>query len=95
MAKVIERDCRKDIGGDEQRVEQVATNHSDITFKLVLLPVWIACYIYAGKTWRVYINDRTGEVMGERPYSKLKIALAVLTGLAIVGLIVWLTLLRR
>ncbi|MGH3426561.1 MAG: hypothetical protein ACRDQZ_03140 [Mycobacteriales bacterium] len=95
MADVIVEDCRADIGGDEQRVEQVNTNHAAIMFKLMLLPVWIACYIYAGKTWRVYINDRTGEVIGERPYSKAKIALAVLGGLAIAVIVAWLVLLRR
>jgi len=35
------------------------------------------------------INARTGEVQGERPYSWIKITLAVLVGIAIIGGIVW------
>jgi DNA-directed RNA polymerase subunit RPC12/RpoP len=86
MAKVIEEDCERDIGGDEQRVTSVHTRYSDITYKLMLLPVWIACYLYAGKTYQVLVNGRTGKVVGERPYSKLKIAAAILA--AVVALIV-------
>lgn len=39
MASVIEQDCGRDIGGDEQRVESVDTDHRDLMFKLMLLPV--------------------------------------------------------
>jgi DNA-directed RNA polymerase subunit RPC12/RpoP len=86
MAPVIADDCRRDIGGDEQRVDAVNTNHTDLVFKLMLLPVWIASYVYAGKNWQVLMNGRTGEISGERPYSKLKIAIAVV--LAVLAAIV-------
>jgi predicted RNA-binding Zn-ribbon protein involved in translation (DUF1610 family) len=89
MAQVIEDDCRRDIGGDEQRVSSVDTDYRDIMFKLMLLPVWIACYLHAGKTYNILVNGRTGEVAGERPYSALKITLAVILAvLIIVGIIV-------
>lgn len=83
MAGVIQQDCRRDIGGDEQRVESVNTQHSNVTFKLMLLPVWIATYLYAGKSWQVLVNARTGEVHGQRPVSTAKIVLAVLLGLLV------------
>jgi hypothetical protein len=73
MAPVIEQDCRDDIGGDEQRVQQVQTQYGDVTFKLMLLPVWIACYLHAGHTYNIMVNGRTAEVVGERPYSAAKI----------------------
>jgi DNA-directed RNA polymerase subunit RPC12/RpoP len=84
MAPVIEEDCRHDIGGDEQRVHSVDTRYFDITFKLMLLPVWIACYLHAGKTYQVLVNARTGEVIGKRPYSAAKIAAAILAAIAVV-----------
>ena len=37
MATVIERDCRADIGGDEQRVREVRTTDSDVLAVVVLL----------------------------------------------------------
>jgi len=89
MAPVIEQDCRRDIGGDEQRVSSVNTRHNDVTFKLMLLPVWIATFIYAGKNWQILVNGLTGEVHGERPFSKLKIALAVIAAVIVIAIIVF------
>ena len=89
MAPVIEQDCRADIGGDEQRVDHVDTAYHDMTFKLMLLPVWIACYLYAGKTYNILVNGRTGEVAGERPYSAVKIAAAAIGGVVLVALIIF------
>ena len=77
MSEVIEEDCRRDIGGDEQRVHQVATQDANVLFRLLLLPLWFATYVLAGHTYQVYINANTGKVIGDRPYSKVKIALAV------------------
>jgi hypothetical protein len=88
MAPVIERDCKEDIGGDEQRVTSVDTEYRQVMFKLMLLPVWIACYLHAGKTYNILVNGRTGEVAGERPYSVPKIIAAVVAALVVIGLIV-------
>ena len=67
---------------------------SDITFKHVLLPIWLASYRWQGKVYQVSVNGRTGEVTGDRPYSPWKIVFAVLLALiaaAIVGYVVMLT----
>ena len=77
MDRMILRDVRYDIGGDEQRVSDVQTQITDVTFKHILLPVWLAAYKYRGRTFRFVVNGRTGRVQGERPYSKTKIAVAV------------------
>ncbi len=74
----IQRDCRDDIGGDEQRIESMETDWNDVTFKLLLLPAWLAAYRYQDRPWQVMINARTGEVIGERPYSAVKIAALVI-----------------
>ena len=78
MASVIEQDVRHDIGGDAQRVDNVATSYSAETFKHILLPIWIAAYKYKAKTYRFLVNGQTGEVQGERPYSVWKITFAAL-----------------
>lgn len=88
MEEVIRTDCKRDIGGDEQRVHRMDVHYAQVMFKLMLLPLWIASYLYAGKTFQVLVNANTGEVIGERPYSKWKIALAVLAGLVIVAAVV-------
>ncbi|HKP13167.1 MAG TPA: hypothetical protein VJZ91_13700 [Blastocatellia bacterium] len=88
MAGTIDGDVRRDIGGDEQRVHQVETAYSDVTFKHILLPVYLAAYRFNQKVYQVMINARTGEVQGDRPYSFWKIFFFVLFCLAVIGLIV-------
>ncbi|MDJ0827827.1 MAG: TFIIB-type zinc finger domain-containing protein [Rhodobacter sp.] len=87
MDRVIERDVRFDIGGDRQRIHDIDTRVSDVTFKHILLPVWLAAYKYRGKTYRFVVNGRTGRVQGERPWSAWKIAIAVVLGLLVAGAI--------
>ena len=87
MDAMIERDVRFDIGGDRQRIHNVQTQVSDVTFKHILLPVWLAAYKYRGKTYRFVVNGRTGNVQGERPYSAIKITFAVILGLLVAGVV--------
>src|SRR5690348_2814779 len=88
MEPIIRDDCRHDIGGDEQRVEQVNTQYNAVSFKLMLLPVWILAYLYAGKTFQVLVNAHTGEVIGQRPYSIAKIVAAILLAVLVIAGIV-------
>jgi len=83
-ARVIEGDVRQDIGGDEQRITNVTTHYSGITFKHILLPVYAGAYRLNQKVYQIVINGRTGEVQGDRPYSFWKIALFVATVLIVV-----------
>jgi DNA-directed RNA polymerase subunit RPC12/RpoP len=84
MADMIDRDVRSDIGGDEQQVNSVTTAYNAITFKHILLPVWLSAYRYHNQQYQVMVNAQTGQVLGDRPYSVVKIALAVFAGVAIV-----------
>jgi hypothetical protein len=88
MEPIIRDDCRHDIGGDEQRVERVNTQYSAVSFKLMLLPVWILAYLYAGKSFQVLVNAHTGEVIGQRPYSVAKIIAAILLAVLVIAGIV-------
>ena len=89
MADAIREDVRRRIGGDRQRIDKIQTRHDAITFKHLLLPVWMLAYRYNDKSFRVFVNAATGEVQGERPYSWVKITLLVLTIAAAIGTI-WL-----
>jgi hypothetical protein len=89
MQDKIYSTVRADIGGDEQQVTSVNSIYNDITFKHILLPVWLSSYKYKDKVYRFLVNARTGEVQGERPYSAIKIALLVISIVAVVGLIIY------
>lgn len=78
---------RADIGGDDQRIISVNTKYDNITFKHILLPVYVSAFIYKEKLYRFLVNGRTGEVQGERPYSWIKISLAIITILLIISAI--------
>lgn len=91
MEAVIRATVLHDIGGDEQRIYELAPTYRDVTFKHLLLPVWLGAYRYQGKVFQVVVNARTGEVQGERPYSAAKIALAVVAALLVLILVIALT----
>ena len=87
MYPTIHQTICRDIGGDEQRVSSHDSRYYDISFKHILLPVWLSAYRYRDKVYRFLVNARTGEVQGERPYSWIKITLAVIAGLILIGII--------
>lgn len=88
MEGTIRSDVNSDIGGDEQRIASIQTSYSGVSFKHILLPVWMSAYRYQNKPWQVMVNARTGEVQGERPYSVWKILFAILLVVAVIAMFV-------
>jgi DNA-directed RNA polymerase subunit RPC12/RpoP len=80
--------CSGDVPGDTQRNLRVWTQHADVTWKHVLLPVWIATYRWKEKTYKFLVNGQTGKVVGTAPISPLRVAIAVVLAIA-VGFGVW------
>lgn len=83
----IRATIRSDIGGDHQRIHSMSPRYSGITFKHILVPIWIAAYRYSGNSYRFLVNGRTGTVSGDRPYSWRKITLAVVTAVIVIGIV--------
>lgn len=90
MHPIIEATICRDIGGDVQDVISAQTQYRDITFKHILLPLWISAYRYSGKVFRFVVNGRSGEVNGERPYSAVKIAFAIIASIIFATLLYFL-----
>jgi len=88
MRPTIESTICADIGGDHQRIESMSPRYDAITFKHILVPVWVSAYRYRAKVYRFLVNGRTGEISGERPWSAWKIAGAVALGAAVIGVVV-------
>ena len=78
---------RQDIGGDHQRISSLNTHYSHLTFKHILLPMWVSAYLFSGKTYRFVVNGQTGEVEGESPKSGWKIFFLVSAILFVVFLL--------
>ena len=64
--------------------------YSGRTFKHVLVPVWLVGYTYGSRQFQVVVNGYTGTIAGDRPYSWVKITLAVIAVLIVICVIYWL-----
>ncbi|MBS0192425.1 MAG: hypothetical protein U0573_07350 [Phycisphaerales bacterium] len=94
MRPTIESSICADIGGDHQRIGSMHTAYDRVTFKHILLPVWVSAYRFHRRVYRVLINGRTGELVGDRPYSGWKITGLVLACLTVIGVIVLIASMR-
>lgn len=88
MEPEIRETIRGDIGGDEQVINGFHSQYDNVGLKYLLLPAWISAYKYKEKLYHFTVNACTGEVVGERPYSALKIALAVIAGIILIILLI-------
>jgi ribosomal protein S27E/ribosomal protein L37AE/L43A len=75
MDQFLYNACAQQIPGDTHRNLHVNTHKYNITFKHILLPLWIAAYQYKDKVFQVIVNGETGEISGEKPWSWFKIIL--------------------
>lgn len=77
---------KTDIGGDEQRIEDVKTLKYNQSFKHILLPVFVCSYMYQNKKRQFTINGQTGKIIGQRPLSKIKIAAIIIFLVVLISL---------
>ncbi len=61
------------------------TSCSDVTFKYLLLPVYVGHCNWKTKLYNFFVNGKSGSVTGKVPVSPLKVTLAVLLGVLVVG----------
>ncbi len=89
MENVIDAAVRRDIPGDTYRMLTQSTQTWDETFKHCLVPVWISAYRYKEKTFHYVVNGVTGKMNGTAPYSWIKISLAILSVVGVLGALYW------
>jgi predicted RNA-binding Zn-ribbon protein involved in translation (DUF1610 family) len=91
MERAIRASVQRDIGGDQQQIHSVDPRYEGITFKHILLPLWVSAYRYHGTSYRFIINGQSGAVTGDRPYSAWKIAALILAIALVIAAIVLIT----
>lgn len=91
----IRSTVRRDIGGDQQQIGRVDTAYRSLTFAQLLLPIWLLTVTFEGRPFQVFINGVTGEVQGRRPWSKIKIAIAVICALIVLAIVAFIVARRR
>ncbi|WP_373044252.1 hypothetical protein [Vulgatibacter sp.] len=77
--------CAGDVPGNTHRDLRVQTDFSAVTFKPTLLPIYVAAYAYRDEIYRFLVNGQTGKVSGDAPWSWVKITLAVIFALLLLG----------
>jgi hypothetical protein len=71
---------RVEAGRQKRNLQSGAGNWSDMTFKFVLLPLWVGSYSYLGKHYNILVNGQTGKVGGDKPRDRVKVAMFSLGG---------------
>ena len=62
-----------------------STIYSKITYKYILVPVWMSSFKYKEKTYQFVVNGQTGKVGGKAPVSAFRVILAILIGAGILA----------
>lgn len=70
---------------------RLSTVHNQVTYKYLLLPVWISSFQYNGKAYHFMVNGQTGRVSGSTPISWAKVAIAAAAAIAALALIMNMT----
>ncbi len=81
-----DQSIRDFLPGDRHRQLQVDTDFTHLDADLVLLPVYVLTYEYRGQRFRFLINGQTGQVAGDKPVARGRIAAAVAAGVVAVVL---------
>lgn len=77
------RACGELVPGDRHKDLRVNTQVSDLTGRLLYLPVWLASFQYQDEIYRCVVNGQSGQIGGEAPTSKAKVALVVIATLLV------------
>ncbi len=81
----LQYEIKKQIGGDVVSNLILNTNYNDITYKHVLLPIWIYTYSYKDKVYTFLMNGQTGSIFAKYPLNWLRVILtSIITFILIV-----------
>lgn len=72
---------------DHVRNLSVRTNYADVTYKYLMLPVWISAFTFNGKVYQFMVNGQSGKVGGKYPISPWRVLLAVVICLIVMMLV--------
>ena len=85
MDEAIRADVTQRIPGDTHRGLSISTQRSNISFKHILLPLWIAAYTYNSKVYRFLVNGQTGKISGKKLVAAWKVILLILFILGVIA----------
>lgn len=78
LKKSAEEQVKMQYRADKVRIQRIGTRYNNITYKYLLLPIWLSTYQYKGKTYHFMVNGQTGKTGGNVPTSPLRAVIALL-----------------
>jgi len=87
LHNLCENKLRTEHNADTARNVSVNTQYSNITYKYLMLPIWISSFTYKGKVYQFMVNGQSGKVSGRSPVSPWKVLIAILIVLLIILII--------
>lgn len=90
MTREIRSDIRSSLHCDVVDYLNVSTKYDSVTFKYMLIPVYIMNFLFRKKKYRVFMNGSTAKITGKTPVSPWRVAIACILGAALAVLLVWL-----
>lgn len=79
---------------DRSRNVVLNTRFNDITYKYLLLPIWISNFKYNDTVYQFMVNGQTGKISGKTPISAPKVVLTVIGVIILVIFLYYLTVLN-
>lgn len=96
MAPALQAHIRAQIGGDRQRIDQLAAAFQDPVCCHLWLPVWVCSGRIKDKPFHLVVNATTGKIEGEVPYSGRKLLIAIgIAGAIMIGVSILLVLVAQ
>ena len=74
---------KKQWRADRSSSVKFSTLYSNITYKYLLVPVWISSFKYKDKVYQFVVNGQTGKVGGHSPVSVWRVLIAIIIGAGI------------
>lgn len=83
----VKSKIRRQYNADHVRNVRLNIDFANVTYKYLLLPVWMSSFKYKEKVYHFMVNGQTGKVGGKTPISIPKVVLTILGVLLVLGII--------
>lgn len=90
LVSQVENEVRHLYDADIVTDVRLSVSHANVTYKYLILPIWLSSFKYKGKIYRFAVNGQTGKVGGSAPISAIRVAIAVIAGISIISGLYWL-----
>ena len=82
----IRENVRARYKADRVKDVKLATSYDKITFKYLLAPIWISNFKFNGTIYNFVVNGQTGRIAGKSPVSALRVAIAIIIAIVVLGI---------